>query len=307
MKLFELFGYHKFKDLTLDEIIEQLYADNRNKFRQGSGAFAITIIPEDKPFIYKVWYEDAGYEKFIKVIQELQGNPFVPKMIGKPRKLPVFFKRPKEIDGYLKIVKLEKLNDLDTGRRQEKRLVWLVRNLIDYCVNEEDELRALEEYADHERPNRASIVGRMKQAEVVYAKRSNRGHYQGNTRARDRTIINLRKTYAHELASDKVQQNVVEHFKHLVKVTRKLRDLVQRSEAATDVHSGNIMLRGSFPVIVDPLVGDNWESSNTIRMPHLLGSESLPDNLISHETDKVEDGEWKAKKRKALRGTQDPD
>lgn len=109
MKLFELVGYKKYQDMKFYEILKSIASDPNNKFETSTGAFAITIIPEDKPYVYKIWYEDNAYDEYIKLVLKLQGNPFVPKIYGSIKHLPMFFKRPKQLKNPLKIVKIEKL------------------------------------------------------------------------------------------------------------------------------------------------------------------------------------------------------
>lgn len=105
MIIAELLGYKQSKALTLDELISKLTGTGI-----ASGLYAYVISPRDKPYVWKLWYQDPGYETYLKICMKLQDNPFVPKIIKAPKEIRLHTKLPSGITPLIRIVKLEKLH-----------------------------------------------------------------------------------------------------------------------------------------------------------------------------------------------------
>jgi len=107
MRLNELTGYKshplnraasqlKPKEIETNQISDYKYeTDSMNNFIKTAeqhgwkkintdGYFANIFQHPNYPYVYKVFVDDRGYEKFLKVIRKNQNNPHVPKVRGRP-------------------------------------------------------------------------------------------------------------------------------------------------------------------------------------------------------------------------------
>lgn len=174
MKLYELTGYKKYKDMKLGEILMKLAQDN--SFTEAKGTFAITIIPDNKPYVYKLWYQDNAYETYIKLVEEIPDNVFVPRIYGKAKKIkdfPIFFKKPERTEFFndkkIKIVKIEKLKENFNYRNKFYSLIIKsIKEVNDKTykqyIMDEIELNpeGHEDYKDHV-DDLVELVGKFKQ------------------------------------------------------------------------------------------------------------------------------------------------
>lgn len=106
MRLSELLGYHKYEQMSFMDFYRDVF--KKIGYAGGSGAFGFVLIPPSGDFVYKCWINDKGYDAFINLIKYHQDNPFFPKILSKLHRIPIFFKRPATIDGYLNVIKIEK-------------------------------------------------------------------------------------------------------------------------------------------------------------------------------------------------------
>lgn len=110
MLLKELAGYKSLaSDRSIKEVIEELVA--KGKIKVNTGLMAATIEPKDKPYVYRVWTRDRGYDIFLEYLEENPNNPHLVKVLSKVREIDVNFK-----DSNIKkinVVKLEKLSPLN--------------------------------------------------------------------------------------------------------------------------------------------------------------------------------------------------
>lgn len=110
MKLFELSGIKQFRDLKAVEAVARLkreFASGRTKLRflgHGESAVALT----DGTSVFKLWYKDSAYEKFVECALENQDNPFFPKFKSAPKTLPKLIKITNQ-PGDIRYVKMELL------------------------------------------------------------------------------------------------------------------------------------------------------------------------------------------------------
>lgn len=108
MLLTELHGYRQYADKTISQIVRTLQGFDVNT----DGAYSFVMISRDQQHVYKVWGDDPGYEAYLEVVKRMQDNKYVPKLLSKVHKIPAFFKRPEKANGYIKIIKLEKLSQI---------------------------------------------------------------------------------------------------------------------------------------------------------------------------------------------------
>jgi hypothetical protein len=219
MILTELHGYKQYLDKDFYELMNLLktHADIND-----NGRFSTIVIPRSGEHVYKIWTNDEGYETYYNIAKRLQGNKFVPKL-GLIRKLPIFFKRPDTVDGYLKIVKLEKLKPFN-----DRGLGIALAEFIRFFVSEKIELTSFkQEHAGND-------VKRFVDGRRAY-----------------KSAPNLYKFEVDDLETSSDD---------LFELAHALRSaMINNEDLCFDMHSGNIMLRGSQPVITDPfcLTGDS--------------------------------------------------
>lgn len=129
MLLSELHGYKRYANKTFNEI---LYAIKARIDR--TGANSIVIVPRSSlPYVYKAWMKDEAYELYLELVRSLKGNPYVPK-VGPTHKVPLFFKRQLHVDGYINVVKLEKLEPSYGGHHAET-LAGMLQALMHVKLN----------------------------------------------------------------------------------------------------------------------------------------------------------------------------
>lgn len=69
------------------------------------------VFVRNKPWVWRVWLNDPGFERFIEYVKEHPNNPHLPKVMSRVRTETASFKRmPKDMT--VKYVKLEKLGEL---------------------------------------------------------------------------------------------------------------------------------------------------------------------------------------------------
>lgn len=108
MLLNELTGYRQFQNQDFHGLMAHL---EKLGVHNAGGWFGAVVIPPSKPYVYKCWFNDPGYETFINYVKSHQSNKMLPQLKGSGRvhKVPLFFKRPDTVDGYLKVIRLERL------------------------------------------------------------------------------------------------------------------------------------------------------------------------------------------------------
>lgn len=217
MILAEIHGYKRYLDKDFYELMDLLKtsADINN-----DGKFSTVVIPRTGEHAYKVWTNDEGYEAYYHVATRLQGNVYVPKL-GRIRKLPIFFKRPDKVDGYLKIVKLEKLTKV-----HERSFASDLGNLFKLMV-EKVSLEGFKQ--EHAGKDIARFISQHRQ-DSVWAKAEQVSHKVDALAALEKTSADL------------------------FTLAQALRQVVLNNEGdlELDLHGDNVMMRGSQPVVIDP-------------------------------------------------------
>ena len=110
MLLTELTGYKKAQEISLAGFLARLIRDK--KITLGQGAFSFVVIPANKDYVYKVWTQDDAWEHYLKLVQQHPNEHFI-RTKGKISKVPLFFKRPKDVDATLRVLRIEKLKELN--------------------------------------------------------------------------------------------------------------------------------------------------------------------------------------------------
>lgn len=210
MILSEIHGYKRYLDKDFYELMDLLKtsADINH-----DGKFSTVIIPRSGEHVYKVWTNDDGYETYYNVAMRMQGNVYVPKL-GRIRKLPIFFKRPDKVDGYLKIVKLEKLTKAD-------------------------------------RMFSAELANLFKLVVTSVGFKGYKQEHGGKDIARFVSMHKLGSAAEHKLhALDALERTSDDLFA----LASALRQVAVNNEGdlELDLHGDNVMMRGSQPVIIDP-------------------------------------------------------
>lgn len=110
MKVNELVGYKnkpeyqavKDSDYTRD-LMKKLNDLGYEKYHIGSGVFGTVYSRPEDNYVVKIFQPDKGYKKYLDFMQTNWQNPYVPKLRGKPVKLP---------NGFT-LVRIEKLKEID--------------------------------------------------------------------------------------------------------------------------------------------------------------------------------------------------
>lgn len=100
-----IFGYGGLKD-KLDEL-------GYEKYNLGSGLYASVYARPEDNFVVKIFSPDMGYKRYLDYMQKNVQNPYVPKLRGKPVKLPNNFT----------LVRLEKLTPITGDLFREIRFL----------------------------------------------------------------------------------------------------------------------------------------------------------------------------------------
>lgn len=106
-------AYKHLEKYTLQEYIQTLI--DKHKIKIANGNFSVVLIPEDKPYVYKIWCDDEGFDAWIDYCIQNQGKySFIPKIYGRIKKLPNVFIRNKIYKhSILKVAQIEKLSDCE--------------------------------------------------------------------------------------------------------------------------------------------------------------------------------------------------
>jgi hypothetical protein len=180
MRLRELTGYKKDplynilqNSKELWELEDNLEAGGFRKYVIGTGMYSSVLSRPDLNYVVKIFYNDPGYETYLKYMTKYQNNPHVPKIRGKVMSVGAGFK----------VVRLERLTAYNKSPEQKHSL---------------------------------DVIG---------------------------DYISMDKNRRSRFKNDFPYQEMIP----------VLDDILQHT--GLDMHDGNIMFRGSTPVITDPLGG----------------------------------------------------
>jgi hypothetical protein len=240
MILNELHGYKQYLDKDFYELMDQL---KQHAYINDTGAFSVVVIPKAGDAVYKVWTNDPGYEAFYRVASSMQSNVFVPKF-GRIHRLPIFFKRPDTVDGFLKIVKMERLTPMPKRSPAAHDFTGALTVFLKTFV-----------------ATKVSISG-----------------FTPEHAHRDVEIFThrMKDPSPEAIAAAKVLDHLLASSADLFKVAQALRQVLFNNEVDIDLdlHASNLMLRGSQPVIIDPFcMSDDYEGyqkgKGMLYMSHL--------------------------------------
>lgn len=106
MLLTELKNFPEKHDATFTAALEEFIKKHGVKMFEGGQA---TVIDRGT-HVWRAWFDDPGYERFLKYVEAHKGNKYLPKILSKVREEPTQFKSmPK--GKTIKYVKIEKLTE----------------------------------------------------------------------------------------------------------------------------------------------------------------------------------------------------
>jgi hypothetical protein len=131
MKVNELVGYKdkpEYKAVKDSDYImalmQKLEHLGYKKYNLGAGLFGTVYARPEDDFVVKIFQPDRGYQRYLNYMQSNKMNPYVPKLRGKPIKLPNNFT----------LVRIEKLKPIDMDLYKEIYYLIYKKNDIGYPV-----------------------------------------------------------------------------------------------------------------------------------------------------------------------------
>lgn len=109
MNLLELIGVKQFKDMRRGDVVHLVNGLTPFKL-VGSGHFSNVFKKDDK--IYKFWYHDRGYEKFLRFVKNNSANEHLPHVLSPIKTIPAFFKHHPSVGDRIKYVVMEPLESM---------------------------------------------------------------------------------------------------------------------------------------------------------------------------------------------------
>jgi hypothetical protein len=152
--------------------------------------------------VWRAWFNDPGYERFLKYVEANKGNKFLPRILSRVREEPAKFKR--SLARSIKYVKIEKLEDLGltffTDALDSLYFTFIPTDKLPSTVEE---------------------------------------------------LAELSMTFKIPSHSDAEHEEIRDEFLKHKEFFEVVLDLM-KNHNANDLTSGNIMMRGNVPVIIDP-------------------------------------------------------
>lgn len=223
----ELTGVKKFYTKTLYQMLLEIASELRCEVY--SGSFAYVLTREDWDHVYKVWYKDPPYEKYVDWMLKHQKDPHVPKVKKRLVKLDSFNLRPDE-ESYdtIKVLKTEKLRGITVSNKNWDEINYL------YC-NWKLVQRIVATLNDSDSKKELPIDSLSHQHLFGYAE-----DFDGYV-----TLNELFKKFP----------EAEDYFYTLADFAREL-----KAGDTLDVHNSNVMLRDSDGklVITDPAYDSDW-------------------------------------------------
>lgn len=198
MFLSEIKVFKKASDKTFKQALNDFVEKHGLKQFQGSNAIVIA----DEKHVWRSWFEDAGFETFLKLIDGKR-SVHLPKFLSSVREEPVSFsKMPK--GKVIKFIKIENLDELKPS---------LLSDAID-------------------------TIGSMLHANEKAAS------------VDDVLKLDLSKFIPRD--SDATQEEVKEEIEKFSAFFNLILDLNSK-QRFNDLNSSNVMMRGTVPVLTDPI------------------------------------------------------
>lgn len=198
MLLSELTNFPAQHDATFSDALNAFVGQHGLEAFEGGQA---TVIDRGD-HVWRAWFNDPGYERFLKYIEANKGNKFLPRILSRVRVEPTKFKRSPARN--IKYVKIEKLTDPGPT---------IFTDAMDALYFASIPIEKL--------PNTVEELAEMSMTFKIPS-HSAAGH-------------------------EEIRDEVLKH-KEFFKVVLNL----MKNHNANDLTSGNVMMRGSVPVIIDP-------------------------------------------------------
>jgi len=187
----ELIGIKKFTADTIADFLNLKIKSGEIKVKWGD--FSFVVIPTDANYVYKVWTHDDGWWEYLEYVNDHPGNEHLLKVIGRIKKIKYVFKRPKDFDTDLHIVKLEKLSELERDSEAYKQVESLMlffrkHNISKLTKNDVKDIQVWIKEKGSVQPPPASFIETaidvLKSSAISYS-----DFHTGNVMLRDKTLV----------------------------------------------------------------------------------------------------------------------
>jgi hypothetical protein len=110
----DLTGYKAIsEEYSLETYIQKIVSDGDVEDFYGNWGLVLSV--KNKPYVYKIWYDDPPFEYYADFCIKNQNISFVPKVYGKVRTIPLTFIRDiSKKDAKIKALKIEKLSSVSS-------------------------------------------------------------------------------------------------------------------------------------------------------------------------------------------------
>lgn len=238
MRLDELAGTKKYADFTVKDVLYHLVAKHGHEVAS-DGYHSRTILVNGKDYVYKFWVDDQGYEKFLEYVKA-NPSPFLPKVLKGPKAMSRFFSKPLHSKilkfRYAVLEKLSKPSDADLMK------YGLIIRVVGRMLKE-GLLKALEWC--HHSVKRLSID--MDDADLI-AKQLGCDHDELVSK---HPPLKVTVAALEAVLRAKLEKADVGFIQELLKINYHI--VLPNQKIRTDFEPKNIMMRGSSPVIIDPV------------------------------------------------------
>ena len=194
MLLSELTNFSAQHDATFFDALNAFVAKHGLEAFEGGQA----VVVGRGLHVWRAWFNDPGYERFLKYIEANKGNKFLPRILSRVREEPTKFKRSPARN--IKYVKIEKLTD------PGKTSLTDALDMLHFASIPTDKLPSTAE-----------------------------------------ELAELSSTFCKPNQSEVIRGVFLKHKEFFEVVL----DLI-KNHNANDLTSGNVMMRGEVPVIIDP-------------------------------------------------------
>lgn len=267
--LLELTGVKKYYEKTLYDMLIEIASSLGGELKRGS--FGYAIVNSDWDYVYKVWYKDPPYEKYVDWMQSHQDSPHVPKIKRKLLRLDAFNLRPdEETFDKINVLKIEKLRG-PKNKKEEDLLeqVYGASAKFTHAV-----VRALD---------KDDLDVKIRIPDYLYGMVYGKDALKKILDAREEAYVTLD-----------------DFFKHLPEaldffiIAADFYRTVKGGSNKLDMHDANIMIRdsdGAF-VIADPIYDDDLHTkfySGRFRdFPNVKGKRGTEDSSVFKSTSDLE-------------------
>lgn len=198
MLLSELSNFPAQHDATFSDALNAFVGQHGLEAFEGGQA---TVIGRGA-HVWRAWFDDPGYERFLKYIEANKGNRFLPRVLSRVREEPTKFKRSPTRS--IKYVKIEKLTDPGPN---------IFTDALDALYFASIPIEKIPSTVEE--------------------------------------LAGLSMTFKIPNHSDAEHEELRDEFLKHKEFFKVVLDLM-KNHNANDLTSGNVMMRGKIPVIIDP-------------------------------------------------------